>query len=117
MAPVGRACRPRGTVALTQSGARGVAIAASERRGKARAREPGPVAWRRPASEQPSFPFLILFSQLFSNHILTHLKAFSDFVRKTKVVQNKFLYNFALKCNPKFQIEFEVQFKTSSSFK
>jgi hypothetical protein len=110
-------------VALTQSGARGVAIAASERRGMARAREPGPallagpVGWRRPASEQPSFPFLILFSQLFSNHILTHLKAFSDFVRKTKVVQNKFLYNFALKCNPKFQIEFEVQFKTGSSFK
>jgi len=60
--------------------------------------------------------FLISFSKTFSNPFLIYLKAFSDMAPKTKVDQNKLLYNFALNCNLKFQLEFELQFKTSSRF-
>jgi hypothetical protein len=62
----------------------------------------GPEARRRPAGSPVPFFFFFLkfFSKLFSKHLLTYLKVFSDFASKTKVVQNNFLYNFALKCNP-----------------
>ena len=50
VAPASRACRPRGAVGLTRSGARGAG-----RPGLASLARP--VGWRRPASEQPPFPF------------------------------------------------------------
>jgi len=50
----------------------------------------------------PLFLFLNFFPQLFSNQILTNLKAFSEFTPRIKVVRNKFLYNFALRYNFKF---------------
>ena len=56
-----RACRPRGAVGLTRSGARGTAM--SERGGRRWTRRgegglaslAGPVGWRQPPSEQPFF--------------------------------------------------------------
>ena len=50
-----RECRPRGVAGLTRSGARGAAV--SERGEAGPASLAGPVGWRRPASEQPPFPF------------------------------------------------------------
>jgi hypothetical protein len=44
------------------------------------------------------------------------LKAFSIVALKTKVVQNKILYNFDLRCSPRIQMDFELQIKVSSRF-
>ena len=63
----------------------------------------GPEVRQRPAGARSPFSFFLnFFSQLYSNPILANLKAFSEFAPRTKVVQNKFLYNFALRCNFKF---------------
>jgi len=69
VAPVGHACRPRGVAALTRSGARGVVVAASGRRGKARARGPGWLRWlgrlvgAGPPVKSPLSPFFKSFSK------------------------------------------------------
>jgi len=63
----------------------------------------GPEARRRPTNAPaPFFFFLNFFSQMFSNSILINLKVFSELASKTKAVQNKILYNFALRWNPNF---------------
>jgi hypothetical protein len=77
----------------------------------------GPEARRRPAGAPIPFSFFNFFSQLFSDSILINLKAFSQFAPRTKVFENKILYNFSLRCNSKFQLEFELQIKTRFWFK
>ena len=63
VASASRACRPRGAASLTRSGARGAAVSERGEGGWTRHGEAGlaslagPVGWRRPASEQPPFPF------------------------------------------------------------
>jgi hypothetical protein len=63
----------------------------------------GPKARRRPAGRPCPF-----FKNSFSNIFLNNLKAFSRVAPKIKVAANKILYNFALKCNLKIQIDFEL---------
>ena len=62
----------------------------------------------------PSFFFEI--SKFISNSFFIILKALSRVAPKIKVVQNKILYNFALRCNSRIQIDFELQIKISSRF-
>jgi hypothetical protein len=65
-----------------------------------------------------SFSF---FNFFFQNTVQTHFWAFkkpiSEVAPKTKIVPNKILYTFALRCNSKIQLDFELQIKTSFSFK
>jgi len=68
---------------------------------------------RRPC---PFFSFFNFFLNCFSNTFLSILKLFSEVAPKVKVAPNKILYNFALRCNSKIQIDFELQTKTSSRF-
>ena len=67
VAPASRACRPRGAVGLTRSGARGAAV--SERVGRRRGRGAGWLRWlgrlvgAGPPVNSPSFLFFNYFSQ------------------------------------------------------
>jgi len=60
--------------------------------------------------------FLKFFSQFLSKLIWTIKKSFSPFSPKSKVVAKQKPYNFVLISKTKFQIEFEIQIKTSSRF-
>jgi hypothetical protein len=106
VASVAAACPPRGARVLPRSataasagqagvgGGRGCTRKLDRLRPLRQKRGDGPLA--------PLSPFLNFFSQMFSNSILINLKAFSEFGPRIKVVQNKILYNFALRCNLKF---------------
>jgi len=90
MAPIGRACRPRGVAALTWSGARGAAVAASVRRGKAQARGLGWLRWlgrlvgAGPPMNNPSFLFLNLFLKCLNTDFETSAKLFRAWSKKRK---------------------------------
>jgi hypothetical protein len=61
----------------------------------------GPEVGRLAQLGALSFLFLNLFSKSVSKAFLIILKAFSEVSLKTKVIQNKILYNFSLRCNPR----------------
>jgi len=60
--------------------------------------------------------FRIVFPNIISKLILTHLKFFLGLAAKTKIVTNKKFYNFGSSRNSKFQLEFEMQLKSISQF-
>ena len=91
------------------------------RGGEGGRRQAGPFRprWKRgarPAGAPVPF-FFNFFLKCFSNTFLTILESFSEVVLKIKVAPNKILYNFTLRCHPKIQIDFELQFKASYRFK
>jgi len=100
------ATRRRGPDTLGR--ARGAAVAASGRRETARGGEAEPFRWlgRLDGAGPPvnSAPFLF-FNFSFPKSLNTNfegLAKFSELGVKRENVPNKILYNFALKCNPKF---------------
>jgi len=64
----------------------------------------------------PFLFFLNLFSQFLSKFIWTIYKSFAPFSPKSKVVPKQKPYHFVSISKTKFQIEFELQIKTSSRF-
>jgi len=78
-----------------------------------RARSDAAACWRPPFP----FPFFLnFFSQNLSKFIWTILKSFSPLSPKIKIVPKQKPYNFALSRIHKFQINFEIQLKTSYRF-
>ena len=71
----------------------------------------GPRSEKRGHGPVTCFSFLFFFEfffflNLFSNPFLTKIKSFYEFGPKVRVVSNFILYNFALRCKSKFQINF-----------
>jgi len=74
----------------------------------------------RRSAQQHLSPFSFFLNFFFSKKVymrlLKLLQNFSGFGVKRRIVSHKIPYNFALRSEAKFQIEFESQIKTSSRF-